>query len=348
MRKLLILLLRVNLAALASLLLIELAMGQPLSFGLMKSALIYALVYANATAVPAVLLFPGLLRRAGERGWALAPVVGLASAIFTATGCLLGEELLILLGVAPSGHFWSEYLHFLSFSILIAVLTSLGAFFYQSLKEQLREKTEALSQQGLSEERARKLAAEARLASLESRIRPHFLFNILNSISALIPTDPKGAEEMVGRLARLLRSSLDSSQHGLVPLQQELQMVRDYLDIEKARLGDKLQGRIEVPPDLFNVKVPPFSLQSLVENAIKHGIASQRNGGEFVIAVSAGSTTVHVEIQDSGPGFDLSKVAAGHGLDNLVSRLDTLFGGRACLNVLRRDARCVVEMVLPR
>ena len=94
----------------------------------------------------------------------------------------------------------------------------------------------------MAEERTRKLEAEARLRWLESRIHPHFLFNTLNSISSLIPNDPIRAEQTVGRLASLLRSSLDSTNQSLIPLEQELAIVENYLDIEKARFGTKLHG----------------------------------------------------------------------------------------------------------
>ena len=125
-------------------------------------------------------------------------------------------------------------------------------------------------------------------------------------------------------------------------------MVESYLDIERVRFGDKLRSSITVPADLESAKVPPMSVQSLAENAVKYGITPQSNGGEVVITAAAENGDLRIEIRDTGPGFDLSAVPAGHGLDNLVSRLNALFGAKARLNVLRRDGHSVVEMVLPR
>jgi LytS/YehU family sensor histidine kinase len=207
---------------------------------------------------------------------------------------------------------------------------------------------ERLHEKEIAEERARKLAAEARLRSLESRIRPHFLFNTLNTISSLIAVNPAQAEQIVGRLAELLRASLDTSHQPLIPLREELAMVESYIDIERARFGDKLRGSVEVPAELQDAKVPPMALQSLVENAVKHGITPQSGGGEFLVTASAENGSLRIEVRDTGPGFDLSAIPAGHGLDSVVERLDALFGAKARLNVFRRDGYSVVEMIVPR
>jgi LytS/YehU family sensor histidine kinase len=205
-----------------------------------------------------------------------------------------------------------------------------------------------LHEKQIAEERSRKLAAEARLRSLESWIHPHFLFNTLNSISALIALDPARAEQTVGRLATLLRASLDTSANSLIPLHQEITMVESYLDIERVRLGSNLRARVEVPAELRETKVPPMSVQSLVENAVKHGITPESEGGNLEVRARADAEGVCIEVGDTGPGFDLADICAGHGLDRLVQRLDALFGDRARLNVFRRDGYSVVEMVLPR
>lgn len=125
-------------------------------------------------------------------------------------------------------------------------------------------------------------------------------------------------------------------------------MVESYLDIERTRLGDNLRSRVEVPVALSETMVPTMSIQSLVENAVKHGITPQTKGGELVVTARADAESVCIEVGDTGPGFDLSDLCAGHGLDKLVQRLDALFGDRARLNVVRRDAYSVVEMILPR
>src|SRR5205814_9913550 len=107
--------------------------------------------------------------------------------------------------------------------------------------------------------------AQARLSSLESRLRPHFLFNTLNSIMALIPEDAEAAERMTARLAALLRYSLDTTEHRTVSLEQEVKVATEYLEIEKARFGERLNYLIDVPHELLRKEIPPFSLQTLVE-----------------------------------------------------------------------------------
>ncbi len=308
----------------------------------------YALVYANVTGIPAVLLLPPLIERLAVRRIPTILSIMVGVVLFVALGSLLAQLLLMWTGAAVPQHFWGEYFRTLRVGVLIAVIFGLSALFYTSLRERVRQAEQKLHEKELSEERARKLAAEAQLRSLESRIHPHFLFNTLNSISSLITMDPVQAEQMVGRLAALLRSSLDTTTQPSIPLRQELAMVRDYLEIENARFGSKLRGGVEVPEELLDSGVPPLSIQSLVENAVKHGITPQAGGGEVLVTASVGNGSLRIEVSDTGPGFDLRAVRADHGLDNLVRRLDSLFGPGAHLNVFQRHGRCVVEMVLPR
>lgn len=307
----------------------------------------YSLVYANVTALPAIALLPGLSGRFSGRKRRQVLVVVLGSLSFAAVGCLTAQTLLMWTRVAIPQHFWSDYLHTLQTAVLLALVFALGAFFYASLRDRLQEAEVKLHEKEITAERTRKLVAEAQLQSLESRLHPHFLFNTLNSISSLIPTDPAKAERTVGRLAGLLRSLLDNTTQPVIPLARELAITEDYVEIERVRFGGKLRGRAEVPEELHDIKVPPLSIQSLVENAVKHGITPQRTGGEFAITASLANACLCIEVCDTGPGFDVAAIRAGHGLDNLVGRLDALYGDAARLNVLRRDGWCVVQMILP-
>ena len=207
--------------------------------------------------------------------------------------------------------FWADYLQTLRGALLLSIVFGLGAFSYATMRERLRQTEERLHEKEVAEERTRKLAAEARLRSLESRLHPHFLFNTLNSISALIAVDPARAEQVVGRLAALLRSSLDTTTRSLIPLEQELAIVQDYVDIERARFGDRLQGRVEVPAELRDAQVPPLSVQSLVENAVKHGISPERGGGEVCVSASALNGQLRIAVSDTGAGFDLVRGGGG-------------------------------------
>jgi LytS/YehU family sensor histidine kinase len=184
--------------------------------------------------------------------------------------------------------------------------------------------------------------AQARLSSLESRLRPHFLFNTLNSIMALIPDDPSAAERLTERLATLLRYSLDATNQSTVRLEQELKVAIDYLDIEKTRFGDRLQYTIDVPDTLMKLQVPPFSLQTLVENSVKYG------GGEIRVSARNGNGRLVLRVWDSGDGFpEKPELPEGHGLRNLKERLDALWGSGASVEFPREEGGTTVQISMP-
>jgi sensor histidine kinase YesM len=334
--------------AVAIVILIRVA-GNPIAgAGELTHMLTYALVYANLTGVLGILVLGGLAERLTLLRFPLVPTLTLGVIGFTALGCLMAQTLLMMIGFVVPRNFWGEYTDTLRIALPLAVVFGLGAFVHASLRGRVQLMEQKLHEKEAAEERATKLALEDRLRSLEARIHPHFLFNTLNSISSLVAVNPVRAEQMVGRLAALLRASLDTNTQALIPLQKELAMVESYVDIERVRFGEKLRATVEVPADLENAKVPPMSVQALVENAVKHGITPQPGGGEVWVTAAADNGRLRIEVRDTGPGFDLTAVPPGHGLDNLVERLDALFGDKASLNVFRRDGHAVVEMVLPR
>jgi two-component system, LytTR family, sensor histidine kinase AlgZ len=228
----------------------------------------------------------------------------------------------------------------LPITVVAGVITTLIV----SNKERLEASRMALQTQRLERERAEKLAAEAQLASLSSRVQPHFLFNTLNSISALIRDEPKQAEQTVERLASLLRSSLD--QTTTVPLEQEIKLVRDYLDIQKTRLGERLHFEVTVEPGI-QAAVPPFSIQTLVENAVKHVAGRRQEGVTVQIRARRFERNVVVFVSDNGPGFAEDSMKAGHGLDNLQGRLRAIYGDRAGLEFLRERGSMIVRLRVP-
>ncbi|PWT98218.1 MAG: hypothetical protein C5B51_29745 [Terriglobia bacterium] len=308
-----------------------------------------SLVYSCSIVFPAALL----LIRMGRESLASGRVVGLVPRVFVlmganVAGCLFAGIVLILLGFYPAARYWAEFRFSILFSTVFTLVIGLSVSLYREMQVRLERATLELRTRQMEEERARKLAAEARLSSLESRIHPHFLFNTLNSISALIPKDPKRAEEMVGKLASLLRFSLNANQTGLVPLGQELQTVRDYLEIEKARFDTRLRYSIDVPEDAESIGVPPLSVESLVENCVKHVIARRPEGGEIRVRASLDGDCLALEVSDDGPGFSLDRIPAGHGLDNLAGRLALLFGGEARLEAVRNGRYASVRVTLPR
>ena len=263
------------------------------------------------------------------------------------TGALIGGLVFVGLGWQPMSDYWPQFLGSLKLAALLTIGAGLAIGIYRTLRERLDETTLQLRTKELERERALKLATEAQLASLESRIHPHFLFNALNSISSLIPEDPARAERLVEQMAALLRFSLDANQSGLVPLARELKIVADYLDIERARFGERLRYQIEVPADLNESRIPPLSLQTLVENSVKHAIATDRAGGEIRITGASADGVCRVSVSDSGPEFQLESAPSGHGLDNLKDRLSALFGDQAALILQRVGGRNNLILSVP-
>jgi LytS/YehU family sensor histidine kinase len=172
---------------------------------------------------------------------------------------------------------------------------------------------------------------EARLQALKMQLQPHFLFNTLNAISALIPDEAKPARRMVARLGDLLRTTLEHEETQEVTLREELAFLQPYLEIEQARLADRLTVVMNVAPETLDARVPHLLLQPLVENAIRHGIASRIEPGtvEISTARGAGDRFLQLEIRDDGRGLEPNsdvRIRRGVGLTNIRSRLEQLYG----------------------
>lgn len=267
--------------------------------------------------------------------------------ITAVAGCFLGAAFIRMVGIIPPGFYAQEVKSSIPICVVITLVVGLSVTAYETLRHRLQAATLELRTQQMEQERANKLLAEARLSSLESRIHPHFLFNTLNSISSLIPTDPKRAEDTVGKLASLLRFSINANQASLVSLEQELKIVRDYLEIESTRFGPRLRYEISVPESLNAVKLPPLALQTVVENSIKH-VAGQRTAPVLIeIHAALRDGVCELTVSDDGPGFSLAEISPDHGLANLIGRLELLFGKSARLTVDRIENKTAVTISIP-
>jgi len=232
--------------------------------------------------------------------------------------------------------------------VVLTLVIGVSRTLYESQRARVDALTLELRTKELERERDRKAALEAQLASLESRLHPHFLFNTLNAISELIHEDPERAERMVERLAGLMRAALDATGRGLVPLARELELVADYLEIERARLGERLVYGFDVTPEARACVVLPLAVQTLVENSVKHAIAPNPRGGRLRVEAATDDGRLTAGVWDDGPGFAMASAVPGHGLENLQSRLTARFGAGAGLSVGRRDGGTLVTIVLPR
>jgi signal transduction histidine kinase len=282
-----------------------------------------SLLYSLSIGLPATLIFGRLrpqLARSAFRQWAM--YLGVLAAIVLVASLLVGV-LLVLVGLVEPRQLWDQYRSGLAISLAVSIPVTIGAASMSRMQQALH-RTESERQRALA------LAAEARLASLESRVRPHFLFNALNSAIALIPEDPRRAEDVLERLSGLLRASLDA-QAGLVTLDAELAVATDYLEIERVRFSDRLRYVIDAPQALRTVEVPAFAVQTLVENSVKYAVSARQQGANIRVTARRDGERVVIEIADDGPGFGAGVWIPGHGLHQLRARLDALYGERARL-----------------
>jgi two-component system sensor histidine kinase AlgZ len=308
-----------------------------------------ALTFSACIAIPLSYLMPRVAPKlfcALPFPWHWAAIV--AVMITTAMiGSSLAIGVLIGVGYLRGGQFSQWFLASFRTSVITTLTFGLGVTAYESMRARLDATAAALRRQEREGMEAQRLATEARLASLESRVRPHFLFNTLNSIAALIPEDPEGAERMTGQLASLLRSSLDAGGRRAVPLGQELETVRTYLEIERVRFGDRLQYVIETDESAERALVPPMSVQTVVENSVKYAISPRRSGGSIAVRALVRDHALELEVSDDGPGFDESAMVSGHGLALLRDRLAMSFGEAASLSLDRRAGGMLVRLRLP-
>ncbi len=241
-----------------------------------------------------------------------------------------------------------------AFGVFLGLRAALADLVYWSLVGVCQAITNFRS----SQERERRAAElEARLASaklqaLRTQLNPHFLFNTLNSIAALVYVDPRAADEMLGDLSELLRRSLDSMEEQEVPLAQELEFIGAYVSIEQKRFGERLRVEQSIPDELRKALVPALMLQPLVENAIRHGIEPRRGSGLISIEAKQEDKHLHLIVRDDGrglPGADLnSSGRRGIGLANTKARLQGLYGLDQSFSFGRAEPHgCRVDIHLP-
>lgn len=187
---------------------------------------------------------------------------------------------------------------------------------------------------------------EAELRALESQVNPHFLFNCLNSIRALVVIDPPRAQEMLTRLANVLRHSLRPDKEHTVPLSQEVEAVADYLALEAVRFEERLRVKMAIDRDVEQFPVPPMLLQTLVENAIKHGIAQVTDHGDLLVRAAREDGAVRLEVENTG---ELRESSHGTrvGLANARERLRLLYGDRASLQLKGAGERVTATVTIP-
>ncbi len=193
---------------------------------------------------------------------------------------------------------------------------------------------------------------EAQLTSLQMQLRPHFLFNALHTVSGLIVTDPRRAQRVIRQLGELLRMSLKSGDRQTIPLAEEIAFVEAYLGVERARFGERLGVDFQIDEQLRDVPVPALILQPLVENAVRHGVSRNPEGGRVRIEAAAHNDRLRLRVCDDGPGMAqpiAEDGTAGVGLRNTRARLTALYGDDHLFSMKAAEPRGVqVTIELPR
>jgi two-component system, LytTR family, sensor kinase len=188
------------------------------------------------------------------------------------------------------------------------------------------------------------VAKDAQLRVLLAQVNPHFIFNCLNSLRALIVEDPPRAQSMVTELAGMLRYSLQSGRTEAVSLETELEAVTAYLKLEAIRLEERLRIKIDMDPNSLETRIPPMLLQTLVENGVKHGVERLAQGGEIRIASQMQNGGLTIRVQNSGQLAE-SSGSTRVGLENIRQRLQLLYGDAASLILRNQDAEFVIAEV---
>ena len=238
--------------------------------------------------------------------------------------------------------FWATvaatlHLHFLFFAVIVGFVNFVRA----SAEADDRTRREAHIEAEL---------ARAQLRRLRTDLQPHFLFNTLNAVAALVHTDAQAAETTIAKLIELLRTSMSVGERSEVPLAEELDFVGRYLDLQKVRFGDRLRSHIRVTDvDLLRARVPPLVLQPLVENSILHGIQKHRAGGDISVRAFRDRDELRLEVRDSGPGCDPDAPFGGDsiGVPNTRARLEFLYHNPDALTFRRDGDEFVAAIVIP-
>ncbi|OTW29693.1 ATPase [Vibrio parahaemolyticus] len=219
--------------------------------------------------------------------------------------------------------------------LLMGLLFSGMCYFYFHSREKeaiAQRELESIKRENAEQERALLLS---QLKQMQSQIEPHFLFNTLANISALMSQDVDKAKQMLDQLTALLRATLKNSREEHTTVENEITLIDAYLGIQKIRLGERLSYTIEVQEGLGNTELPPMMLQPLVENAIIHGIEPKREGGEVQLLIKQEKQLLQIEVKDTGVGLGhvSNHSGSGIGLSNLKQRVDALFAGKGQVSI---------------
>lgn len=190
---------------------------------------------------------------------------------------------------------------------------------------------------------------EIELNNLKSQLNPHFIFNALNSIRALVDENPSKSKQAINQLSNILRSSLASDKKGLTKFADELKIVRDYLGLESIRFEERLKTEFDIHPDSHGFWVPPLMIQTLVENGIKHGVSRLTQGGIIQVKTFVDNEHLKIQIRNSGHLVNGTKRSKGGlGIENTIQRLKLIYGDEASFRIVNEnDTFVLTEIIIP-
>jgi sensor histidine kinase YesM len=235
---------------------------------------------------------------------------------------------------ARSMYFWQNILNFMVIFMLWEIIYFAVHIFENWKREEILNLQLTASK------------TEFELQSLKAQMNPHFMFNSMNSIRALVDENPEKAKQAITMLSVILRGNLTLGKRQTIPLKEEMELVEKYLAIEKIRFEERLDVSIEVDPEMFQYEIPPFMLQTLVENAVKHGVSRQLAGGELRLVVSGDKNHMEIAIINSG-SYEPVHSDEGIGLINTRKRLQLLYGDEAAINVSSAENKVTFKLLIP-
>ncbi len=312
-----------------------------------KNALTANNILYHVTLVPSAILLTHIYRLLIIRKHWLQKTILTQLLIAIVSGYLLSSLFLILqyaLNSSIFGYYNRLSIIDVSISVInfwfVFVVWSIFYYFYHYLLHIRKSEISSLKIQTTLK--------EAELNKLKSQLNPHFMFNALNSIRALIDEDPKKAKQAVTKISSILRQTLSLEKNKLISFDREMELVKDYLDLEKIRFEERLHYSFEIEPGSNRYQVPPMILQTLVENAIKHGISNLTEGGMITIkTIVLKNEKLQIEISNSGHYNPEATPQSGYGIKNTRDRLAHVFADEASFSIFNEKFFVKTQIVIP-
>lgn len=328
-----------------------------LVLSLIQSAVFYFLVPQELiTSIVDAVVFNLLLGVVGIAIWPLVSFSSLdkAQLLNTLITHVVGAAILIALCITVTWKILefifadkALYLTFLKDSLLWRAALATIIYLLIALNYYVLIYNQEFKMRKVNESDLKRLLKDAELDMLKLQLNPHFIFNSLNSISSLTLTNPEKAQEMVISLSEFLRYSIKPNKDKLIPLRNELDAIKRFVEIEKVRFGERLQVEIKCSNECKNKLLPPLIIQPLVENAIKYGVHETIENSSISIYCSCTNTILEVIVKNNFDPKGIPSVKTGIGLKNVSNRLDLLYGSKGLLQIDKQNATFIIKLFIP-